>query len=112
VDWEPNPFFISSTPQMRVQTWDKISEMKGLQQLRVFTKTLCILLDSSATRSLKQNLRKVKGLQKFELVVTKDQFQVWDGFLDEGMEAKFVANTEASADHTFLPLSARMVRGY
>jgi hypothetical protein len=112
VDWEPNPFFISSTPQMRVQTWDKISKMKGLQQLRVFIKTLCILPDSSAARSLKQNLRKVKGLQKFELVVTKDQFPVWDGFLDEGLEVKLVVNTEARADRTFLPLAARTVRAY
>jgi len=112
VDWEPNPFFISSTPQMRVQSWDKISKIRDLQELRVFIKTLCILPDSSAARALKQNLRKVRGIQKFELVVTKDQFPVWDGFLDEGMEVTLVVYTGVRADRTFLPLAARTVRAY
>ena len=114
VDWEPNPFFIASTPKMRVDAWTTISQMKGLQQLRIFIKTLCILPDSSAARSLKQNLGRVKGLQKFELVVTRDQFPVWDGFLNEGMEVKLVINTEARGESSFrpLPAPASMVRAY
>ncbi len=86
--------------------------MKALQELRVYIKTLCVLPDSSAALSLKQNLRKVKGLQKFELLITKDQFPVWDGFLDEGMEVKLVVNTEARGDMTFLPLAPIRVRAY
>jgi hypothetical protein len=99
---------------MRVDTWNTISEMKGLQQLRIFIKTLCILPDSSAARSLKHNLRKVKGLQRFELVVTRDQFQMWDGFLEEDMEVKLTVNTEARGDSSFrpLPAAASMVRAY
>ena len=114
IDWEPNPYFIASTPKMRVETWNTISQMKGLQQLRVYIKTLCVLPDSSAARSLKQNLRKVKGLQKFELVVTRDQFAFWDGFLEEGMEVKLVVNTEARGESSFRqpPAPASMVRAY
>lgn len=114
IDWEPNPFFIASTPTMRVETWNTISEMKGLQELRVFIKTLCILPDSSPARSLKQNLRKIKGLQKYQLVVTKDQFLVWDGFLDADMEVKLVVNTESRGESSFrtLPAPASMMRAY
>ena len=114
IDWEPNPFFIASTPQMRVDTWNTISQMKGLQQLRVYIKTLCILPDSSAARSLKQNLRKVTGLKKFQLIVTKDQFPIWNGFLDDDMEVKLTANTEARGDSSFrpMPATASLVRAY
>jgi hypothetical protein len=114
IDWEPNPFFIASTPKMRVETWNTISQMKGLQQLRVFIKTLCVLPDSSAALSLKQNLRKVKGLQRFELIVTRDQFKVWDGFLEEDMEVKLVVNTKARGETSFRqpPAPASMVRAY
>ncbi|KAN0095441.1 hypothetical protein V8E51_016152 [Hyaloscypha variabilis] len=114
IDWEPNPFFIASTPQMRVDTWNTISQMKGLQQLRVYIKTLCILPDSSAARSLKQNLRKVTGLQKFQLIVTRDQFPIWNGFLDDDMEVKLTVNTEARGDSSFrpMPATASLVRAY
>ncbi len=51
-------------------------------------------------------------MRKYELVVTKDQFPVWVGFLDEGMEVKLVVNTEARGDMTFLPLAPIRVRAY
>ena len=69
--------------------------MKGLQQLRAYMKTICVLPDSSTACSLKNNRRKVKGLQSFELIVTKDQFAVWGGFLEAAMEVKLVVNAQA-----------------
>ncbi len=114
IDWEPNPFFPISTPQMRVDTWNTISQMKELQQLRVYMKTLCVLPDSSTARSLKQNLRKVKGLQSFELIVTKDQCAVWGGFSEADMEVKLVVNTKARGESSYRqpPAPASMVRAY
>jgi hypothetical protein len=95
IDWEPNPFFPTSTPQMRVDDWSTISQMKGLQQLRAYMETICVLPDSSTACSLKQNRRKVKGLQSFELTVTKDQFAIWGGILEANMEVELVVNTKA-----------------
>jgi len=48
------------------------------------------------------------------LVVTRDQFQMWDGFLEEDMEVKLTVNTEARGDSSFrpLPAAASMVRAY
>ena len=107
---EPNPFFVASTPVMRVQTWNTIALTKGPQQLRVYIKTLCVPPDSEAAIFLKKNLGKVVGLQRFELVVIKDLFPVWEGFLDEGMEVKLVVNTEASSLESYFRMAARTVR--
>jgi len=96
---------------MRVAAWNLISQMKGLQQLRVFVKTLCVLPDSSAARSLKQNLRKVKGLQLFELHVTTDQMPIWKDFLEEGLEARIVANKQTRGTG-YIPNMSSLVRAY
>lgn len=57
-----------------------------------------------------KNLGKVVGLQRFELVVTKDLFQVWEGFLDEEMEVTLVVNIEANSLESYFRMAARTVR--
>ncbi len=55
-----------------------------------------------------------KGQRAAELVVTKDQFTIWSGFLEADMEAKLMINTEATGERSYRqpPAPASMVRAY
>jgi hypothetical protein len=112
IDWEPNPYFVFSTPQMRVAAWNAISEMKGLQELRVFVKTLCTLPGCTAAQGLQRNMMKVKGLKVYELIVTEDLFPTFKSFLEEGNEAKLVARTDGRPRGGVMPHVMRLVRAY
>lgn len=78
------------------ETWDTLSRMKGLRELRVHPKFSRHVLEDpsfmlsppiSLTRDL---MKKVKGLDVFELKVTESQKSYWDGFIEEDMEIRLV----------------------
>jgi hypothetical protein len=97
---------------MRVAAWNAISEMKGLQELRVFVKTLCTLPGCTAAQGLQLNMMKVKGLKIYELIVSEDLFPTFKGFLEEGNEAKLVARTDGRPKGGVMPHIMRLVRAY
>lgn len=97
---------------MRVAAWNTISQMKSLQELRVFVKTLFISPGCTAAQGLQRNMMKVKGLKVFELIVTEDLLPTFKGFLQEGSETKLVARTDGIAKGGVMPHIMRLVRAY
>lgn len=72
--------------------WDIISQMEGLQELRVYAKTTRDRASPSDGRMRGWSgwMRKRKGLKVYEFVVPHGQLGLWEEFIDADREVKLV----------------------
>jgi hypothetical protein len=90
IDWSDTGFGRSHSRGQWESTFDVVSQMKELQELRICAKMLVIDPEHRQMKMMQPLLRRVEGLRVYELVVPGDQLRLWEGFITGDMQVRLV----------------------
>lgn len=96
MDWTIYTDFINDDAEYEMllwqMAWDVLSRMKGLKELRIYSKITPATRELQKMDLTRDMIRKMKQLKVFELLVPASQLPLWDGFIEPGMGITLVSS--------------------